>query len=162
MNPLSQMITRGTFGEVFVQLSLLRFGVQAAPPIKDSGNDLIAIRGDTFRAIQVKSTAGRFPISVELAKLPPRYHLLALVRLDGVVMLDAVQFRVSLDSSEIFLIERQQVKSSFTEAELRPFAMTAERINELFPEPPLLVRQVKVTQVLGDPFAKKKSPRRGR
>ena len=52
MNPLTQMIARGTFGEGFVQLKLLQFDVQSAPPIKDSGNDLIAMSHGTghFRA----------------------------------------------------------------------------------------------------------------
>src|ERR1017187_7681670 len=67
MNPLTQMIARGTFGEVFVQLKLLQFDVQSAPPIKDSGNDLIAIRGETIRAIQVKSSAS-YPHQLQAEK----------------------------------------------------------------------------------------------
>jgi len=37
-------------------LRLFQHGVQAAPPLKDSGNDLIAVRERVFRAIQVKTT----------------------------------------------------------------------------------------------------------
>jgi hypothetical protein len=60
-NPISDQLKTGTIGELLVQLRLLQYCVQAAPPIKDSGNDLIAVRGEEFRGIQVKtSTKGRF------------------------------------------------------------------------------------------------------
>lgn len=44
-NPLPKTTYIGTVGELLVQLRLLEFGVQSAPPIRDSGNDLIAIKG---------------------------------------------------------------------------------------------------------------------
>ncbi len=56
MNPLSKTCITGTIGELLVQLRLFQYGVQAAPPLKDSGNDLIAVRRETFRAVQVKTT----------------------------------------------------------------------------------------------------------
>ncbi len=43
MNQVTDKIMTGTIGELLVQIRLLQFGVQAAPPIKDSGNDLIAV-----------------------------------------------------------------------------------------------------------------------
>ena len=79
-NPISAHITLGTVGELLVQLRLLQFGVQAAPPLKDSGNDLIAVRGSAIRTIQVKTTKAprpRFPSKKR------RYDLLALVQLHG-------------------------------------------------------------------------------
>lgn len=81
MNELGNTTTVGTFGELLVQLRLLQYGVQAAPPLKDSGNDLIGVKGSVFRAIQVKTrTQDRF----DLGDLPDRaYHLLALVALHG-------------------------------------------------------------------------------
>lgn len=80
MNPLSAHLTTGTFGELLVQLRLLQYGVQAAPPLKDSGNDLIAVKGAVFKAIQVKTTAkNRF----RLNDMPKYYHLAALVALVG-------------------------------------------------------------------------------
>jgi hypothetical protein len=79
MNPLDENLTKGTFGELLVQIRLLQYGVQAAPPIKDSGNDLIAIRGKVFCAIQVK-TRTSYPIKVD--RLPKLFHVLAIVVLD--------------------------------------------------------------------------------
>jgi hypothetical protein len=74
MNPLCENLKTGTIGELFVQIRLLQFDVQAAPPLKDTGNDLIAVRGTAFRAIQVKTTAdSRF----DLRDLPRHYHLVA-------------------------------------------------------------------------------------
>lgn len=101
-NPISNQIKTGTIGELLVQLRLLQFEVQAAPPIKDSGNDLIAIRGEAFRGIQVKTTTkGQF----QLQKLPEHYHILALVDLRG------EDDQLYLDSSEIYLLPRTVVDS---------------------------------------------------
>jgi hypothetical protein len=102
MNPLHDTVITGTTGELLVQLRLFQFGVQAAPPLKDSGNDLIAVHGDTFRAIQVKTTGnedGRW-------KEPNNkyYHILALVRLRG------SDDNILLDQSDIFLINRSEVE----------------------------------------------------
>lgn len=56
MNPLSEKTTLGTAGELLVQLRLLQFGVQASAPLKDSGNDLIAVKERIIKTIQVKTT----------------------------------------------------------------------------------------------------------
>jgi hypothetical protein len=98
MNPLSPMLVTGTTGELLVQLRLFQYGVQAAPPLKDSGNDLIAVRGKTFKAIQIKTTskANGWPRA-------PRgrlYDIFALVRLQG------EGSELSLDTSDIYLIDR--------------------------------------------------------
>jgi hypothetical protein len=74
-NPLPTNMSTATLGELLVQLRLLEYGIQAAPPIKDSGNDLIAIRGEVVKFIQVKT-------SCEIAQprdLPDVYHLVVLV-----------------------------------------------------------------------------------
>ena len=72
MNPLHEDLAKGTLGEIFVQLRLLQYGVQAAPPIKDSGNDLIAIKEGSFKAIQVKTTdKDHFEFAINA--LPLRY-----------------------------------------------------------------------------------------
>jgi len=67
VNAISPELVTGTIGELLVQLRLLELGVQAAPPIKDSGNDLIAVRGQAFCAIQVRTTAG---VRYSVRKLP--------------------------------------------------------------------------------------------
>ena len=100
MNPISPEVLTGTIGELLVQIRLLQYGVQAAPPVKDSGNDLIAVRGNVFKALQVKTTTtGIFA--------PPRsnanYHILA------VVMLNGEGNQVQLDQSEVFLIPKEKV-----------------------------------------------------
>ena len=56
MNRVTDKILTGTIGELLVQVRLLQYGVQASPPIKDSGNDLIAVNGDAFRAVAVRTT----------------------------------------------------------------------------------------------------------
>lgn len=99
-NPISPNLVTGTIGELLVQLRLLQYGVQAAPPLKDSGNDLIALKGYVVRTIQVKCSAYDFP---RIRNLPERYHLLALVELRGH---DETLF---LDESRIFLIPRERV-----------------------------------------------------
>ena len=78
MNGLYATTKQGTIGELIVQLRLLEHDVQAAAPIKDSGNDLIAIRGKEFRAIQVRST------TIETIDKPDNdvlYDILAVVQL---------------------------------------------------------------------------------
>ncbi|MGN6224309.1 hypothetical protein [Pseudoxanthomonas sp.] len=83
-----------------MQLRLLQFGVQAAPPIKDTGNDLVAFRRRTVRTLQVKTSTRR--ISQD-RRLPEHYEILALVSLhnyEGVV---------ALDVSRVFLIPQALV-----------------------------------------------------
>ncbi len=93
-NPLHKTTHKGTIGELLVQLRLLEYGVQAAPPIKDSGNDLIAIKGEVTKFIQVKT-------EFRLRNLPKIYHLVAIVD---------TQYDKSgnllLDQSEIWIIKK--------------------------------------------------------
>lgn len=78
MNPLFNTTLKGTLGELIAQTHLLAHGVQAAPPIKDSGNDLIAIRERIFRAVQVRTSASGSIHRPNPARL---YHILAAVHL---------------------------------------------------------------------------------
>jgi len=55
-NPITDKIKLGTIGETYAQLRLLELDVQASFPLKDSGNDLIAIKGDICKYLQVKTT----------------------------------------------------------------------------------------------------------
>jgi hypothetical protein len=104
MNPIDDSLLTGTYGELLVQLRLLQCGVQAAPPLKDSGNDLIAVKGPTFRAVQVE-TKGPDTDRFDLRGLPELYHLLALVALEG------ERLEIDLNSTKIFLITSEQVKA---------------------------------------------------
>jgi hypothetical protein len=78
MNPLFDTTLKGTLGELIAQTFLLAHGVQAAPPVKDSGNDLIAVRKHAFRAVQVRTSAKGSIRKPEDDKL---YHILAIVHL---------------------------------------------------------------------------------
>lgn len=113
---------------MLVQARLLQYGVQAAPPIKDSGNDLIAVKGDCFRAIQVKTRTTRPEEIFTLGNLPSLYHVLALVRLE------VKDDDVWLDESEIFLVPRGFVEHfpirRFTD--VRKFVLSARLIERLF------------------------------
>lgn len=126
MNPITVNVHTGTVGEILVQLRLLEYSVQAAPPIKDSGNDLIAIRGKAFRAIQVKTTTGN---SFNKNKLPDFFHILAVVHLIE------DETRVLLDKSRIFLVPYERVNDIRTTIDgLAEFEMTLVLVNKLFRE----------------------------
>jgi hypothetical protein len=127
MNRISRQLTIGTFGELLVQLRLLQFDVQAAPPLKDSGNDLIAIRGEEIRTVQVKTTTGR---RFRLGALPRRYHVLALVALVGAGRI------LRLDKCRIFLLPRSDIKRRSYDLEaLRQYELDSGVIDLLFPNP---------------------------
>lgn len=100
-NPIDEKMKIGTIGELLVQLRLLQYNIQAAPPIKDSGNDLVALKGRQIRLIQVKTTAtDTFP------KLPGKmkiYDLLAIVDLRG------YDRTLRLDETRIFLIRKEDL-----------------------------------------------------
>lgn len=123
MNQITNRIQIGTIGELLVQIRLLQYGVQAAPPIKDSGNDLIAVKGAAFRAVSVRTTtSGRF-------RKPARarsYHLLAVVHLNG------ADRNVFLDSSLVYLIPKNDVAAAASCKRLERYLMSAELVQKLF------------------------------
>jgi hypothetical protein len=126
-NPITDNLKIGTIGELLVQTRLLEYNVQAAPPIQDSGNDLIAVKGEAFRGIQVKtSAAGR----ICNRPLPKHYHILA------VVYLAANDERLLLDETSIYLIPRKVVDDNAGNApkNLQPFRISSHLVGELFAE----------------------------
>ncbi len=128
MNPLDPKLVTGTTGELLVQLRLFQYGVQAAPPLKDSGNDLIAVRGSTFRAVQVKTTRGQ--IEAKHLDLSRDYHILALVVLHG------EDQELYLDKCEIYLLDRRVVEDRRCDLnDLSRYRLTRETVDELFPDP---------------------------
>ena len=103
---------------------MLQFGVQAAPPIKDSGNDLIAVNGSEFRAVSVRTTTTGTYNKPEASRL---YHVLAVVYLIG------DDREVSLDSSQIFLIPREEVAAASTDYEnLAKYKFSRQLVEQLF------------------------------
>ena len=100
MNALYATTKQGTIGELIVQLRLLEYDIQAAPPIKDSGNDLIAIRGARFRAIQVRcSVSGK----INKPKKKISYHILAVVKLPK------KNGRFATSKAEVYLFPQKEV-----------------------------------------------------
>jgi hypothetical protein len=125
MNPLHKNLVTGTAGELLVQIRLLQHGVQAAPPLKDSGNDLIAVRGDKFKALQVKTTStDRF----DLRGLPPRYHIVACVHLCGEGR------RLDLDKSDVYLLTHKEVgrKLNVSRTDLQRHEISGQLVTKLF------------------------------
>ena len=120
-NPLPPPLATGTLGEILVQLRLLQFGVQAAPPIKDTGNDLVAFYGRTVRTLQVKTSTNR--ISQD-RRLPQHYDILAFVLLQNIGGV------VELDSSRIFLVPHDAVLVTRRNlASLEPFELCHDNID---------------------------------
>jgi hypothetical protein len=113
-NALPPLVLTGTLGELLVQVRLLQFHVQAAPPIKDSGNDLVAFHGTTVRTIQVKTATGRIPTD---NRLPEHYDILALV------VLDRDTEALHLDRSRIYLVPCDFVDAPRTEAALAQYEL---------------------------------------
>jgi hypothetical protein len=124
MNQITDRVHTGTVGELLVQIRLLQYGVQAAPPIKDSGNDLIAVNGDVFRAVSVRTTqTGQFtkPETVRL------YHVLAVVHLLG------EDRDIWLDQSRVYLIPRDRVAAVANQcARLEEFRLSPDHVQTLF------------------------------
>jgi hypothetical protein len=122
-NPISDQLKTGTIGELLVQTRLLQFDVQAAPPIKDSGNDLIAVRGEAFRGIQVKTTTKQ---NFRLPNLPEHYHIVAFVDLRG------EGNEIYLDASRVFLVPRAAIAGGEIPRNLEQFSLSQELVDELF------------------------------
>src|ERR1039457_5467620 len=124
-NPISPELKTGTIGELLVQTRLLQYNVQAAPPLKDSGNDLIAIRESAIRRLQVKTT------DLDHYRKPDKekkYDILAAVRLFG------YDQEIFLDQCEIYLIKKEElVRLPLHFSKIPQFKLSPERINDLFP-----------------------------
>ena len=130
MNPLHNNLKNGTFGEIYVQLRLLLYNVQAAPPIKDTENDLIAVFDDHFKAVQVK-TVNSFPVKISIKNLPDKYHILAIVVIDQSTENPS---SIKMDKCSFYLLEKSEVtKGYFSKNELNDnFIATEGRILSLF------------------------------
>ncbi|HTA29404.1 MAG TPA: hypothetical protein VK731_02905 [Candidatus Cybelea sp.] len=125
MNKISQEIQIGELGELLVQARLLQYGVQTAPPTAEPGNDLIATKDQSSRAVQVKT---RTTDSFALGPLPWHYDILALVKLVG----DGQE--VHLDDSSVYLIPKKIVESREINRfdDLAEFLITSKRVSDLF------------------------------
>ncbi|PCJ97310.1 MAG: hypothetical protein COA45_10265 [Zetaproteobacteria bacterium] len=123
-NPICENMKTGTIGELLVQTRLLQYGVQAAPPLKDSGNDLIAILGESFRGVQVKTTKTH---NLVWPDLPDHYHILALIDLFG------EDNDLYLDATNVYLIPRSAVRTFPCNTDnLHPYTISQALIDQLF------------------------------
>jgi hypothetical protein len=124
-NPITKNLKTGTLGELLVQLRLLQYDVQAAPPLKDSGNDLIALRGPVVRTIQVRTTKTN-----QVPRRPPRARLYDLL---AVVWLKGEDRTLWLDQSRIFLVNKGDLASLASNwSALQPFALSQAQVDKLF------------------------------
>jgi hypothetical protein len=103
-NQLTSQVKIGTIGELLVQLRLLEYGVQSAPPLKDSGNDLIAIKGESVKFLQVKTSLSN---RSRKDNLPKVYHYVVFVKL-----LQREDGRFNLNESEIKICAKGENASS--------------------------------------------------
>ena len=126
MNPLSERLITGITGELLVQLRLFQHGVQAAPPLADSGNDLIAIRNNVFKAVQVKTSWLENPrFEIPRDRL---YHILALVHLQG------EENELHLDESRVYLVKKEEIEQgTFNSRDLTSHLLSSSLIDRLFP-----------------------------
>lgn len=125
-NPISPELKIGTIGELLVQLRLLQYGVQAAAPLKDSGNDLIALKGFAVRCIQVKTSTDAMPAWPPCKK---RYHLLALVKLVG------HDHELDINASKVYLLSKEELPSvTRSWDKLDEFELNLVRVAALFKE----------------------------
>lgn len=130
MNPISAKVSTGCAGELLVQIRLLQFGVQAAPPIEDSGNDLVAVNGEEFRSVSVRTTTTGTYKKPVMQRL---YHVLAVVHMRGEGR------HLFLDETDIYLIPREDVANASTRcAQLESYRLSRQQVQALFgplPEP---------------------------
>lgn len=131
-NPLTPQLAIGTTGELLAQLHLLQYDVQAAPPLKDTGNDLIAIKGLNLKCVQVKtSIRGTFSLK-NLRETQRRYDFVLFVKLkcDGK--------KILLDQSKIFLLTKKEIfeniknKHSISATKLTKYSLDESIINKIF------------------------------
>ena len=123
-NPISDKIKTGTIGELLVQLRLLQYDVQAAPPLKDSGNDLIAVKGNIFRTIQVRTTTKE---SFTKPSNKIIYHILAIVYLKG------HDNEIRLDETNIYIIPKNKVLNIGSNMScIKKYLISEELVEKLF------------------------------
>lgn len=123
MNPLPATTNKGTLGELYVQIRLLEHGIQAAPPLKDSGNDLIAVYQDEFRAVQVRSTTSD---TIDKPADEKLYHVLAVVKFQQAD-------HISIDTAELYLFSKSEVATITSNlSNHKNKKLSSERVQRLF------------------------------
>ncbi|MCL4363142.1 hypothetical protein M1439_01695 [Candidatus Marsarchaeota archaeon] len=126
MNPVGDDAVSGKIGEMLVQLRLLLHSIQAAPPILDSGNDLIALKGRVIKSIQVKTR--KFETQNWNIRSTDRdYDIIALVEL--------AQNSEKLDEAKIYLLSKDDLRgrvSSISPSVIEDRLLFENQIESLF------------------------------
>lgn len=100
----------------------------------DTGNDLLAVRGQAFRAIQVKTTLGRgAPRELIAFKYRPTisraFHILALV------FMVKHESTALLDQCSIYLLPKEEAtKGRYSKNELQRYLLAQEHVDKFFPK----------------------------
>lgn len=127
MNPMADKYITGTIGELLVQIRLLEYLVQAAPPLRDTGNDLIALRNRCVKSISVRTTR------VDTYNRPDEGRIYDLL---AVVALKPKDCHALLDQTVIFLLPAAEAaKRPNTLKALVGYELTEKLVYELFPDP---------------------------
>lgn len=125
MNPIDDDNIRGKVGELLIQSKLLFYGIQAAPPIFDSGNDLIALKGRTIKSIQVKTKKFETQ-NWNLRPTDRDYDIMALVGF--------AEVPEDFDEAEIYLLSKAEVagRSSISPTNELNQHSFSNKVNQLF------------------------------
>lgn len=131
-NPITSRMKTGIIGELLVQTRLLQFDVQAASPLVDSGNDLVALRGKKCQTVQVKTQRKTSQsIRVSAKDMRREFDILALVRLVG------ENRNVYLDECKVYLIPKRPgpargITYAWRKLEELEVGISELRVKELF------------------------------
>jgi hypothetical protein len=122
MNPVTDNVISGKVGELLIQIKLLLNGIQAAPPILDSGNDLVAICGRTIKTIQVKTKENSTP-NWDIRPTEREYDILALVELamDPRDLSDAKIYLLSKDEVNRRTINKSTINDKLFDSQIKKF-----------------------------------------
>lgn len=124
-NPSNLTQRLGTIGELLTQIRLLEYQIEPSIPLIDSGNDIIAIKEDIVKYIQVKTR------SYDKQK----WRFRNLRKYDILVLIKLHENPEELDKAKIYFLSKNEVAGRgsirFDRIEDR-YLLSQDRINQLF------------------------------
>ncbi|MCL5090119.1 MAG: hypothetical protein M1382_03015 [Candidatus Marsarchaeota archaeon] len=123
-NPSPPKKRQGTIGELLTQIRFLQYEIEPSIPVIDSGNDIVALKGNEVRRIQVKTKRHSSKI----------WHLPNLREYDILVLIDLGEWENRLDDAKIYLLTKEQVQSrgSIDLRSVGKYELSVTLINTLF------------------------------
>lgn len=115
----------GTIGELLTQIRLLEYEIEPTIPLIDSGNDIIAIKDDIVKYIQVKTRS--YDKTIWRFKNLRNYHILVLIKLS--------KNPTDLDQAKIYFLSKKEVAGRTSigcDTIEDKFRLSQQRIDELF------------------------------